>query len=106
MQKYETFFGEIIDLDALSPEAKEIYAAVKKYYNENVDKPLATDPELKNIEWVGLLNTYIDKIKEVRAAKGGGRLTLEDALHKLYNDLDTRFCLKKQEQRKAQGKNN
>lgn len=104
MKNYKTFFGETIDLDALSPEAKQIYAVVKECYDKYINKsPEEQGSEFYNTEWRRLQDAYFGEIKRLRAGQGGGRLVLkdEDVLRKLYDDLEVRFCLKKQEQRTA-----
>lgn len=103
MGRHKTFFGEIVDLDALSPEAQQIYAAIRRVYDKNINKEPETDHEAKyfHVEWLLLLEAYLAEITKLRKSRGGGKLVLKDAdvLDKLYIDLETRLCLKKQEQR-------
>lgn len=101
MKEHKTIRGEVIDLDALSEKEKEVYNAVKKYYDENVDRK-ETDPEKKNIEWVGLREVWLEKIKETGVFKGVKGMVMHQPLARLYTDLETHFCLEKQEQRKAE----
>ena len=101
MKEHKTIRGEVIDLDALSDREKEVYDAVKQYYDENVGKK-ETDPEKKNIEWVGLREVWIAKIKETGVVKNIKGMVMHQPLARLYTDLETQFCLEKQRQREAE----
>jgi hypothetical protein len=103
VDRYKTFFDEIIDLDTLSPEAKKIYATVKRWYNKNINEEPETDNTARfyHVEWLLLQDVYFGELRRLRESLGGKSLDRADAtnLHKLYDDLEIRFCLKKQEQR-------
>ncbi|MBA7698268.1 hypothetical protein ES703_106945 [subsurface metagenome] len=72
MNSYKTIYGKDIDLDELSPEEKAAYNKVKAFAEE--------DPE-----WWDLRDFWINK-------------TARRCPPKLYRDLETRLCLRKQQQ--------
>ena len=85
MKAYKTLRGETLDLDQLSPKEKVVYWRLKDFCDTNP-------------EWPELRKLWLAETKKRGVFKGIECPVTNEPLFKICSDLETRLCLKRQEE--------